>query len=102
MTKIIEFTGQYLRDGKEYIKKYSDIRLLISSRKNKKNPTQPDNFLLYRTSATEKRSYVSSLYGTTTGGNVFNFDYQGTKYVLKLSDNTLNVEYRPKPDKVTY
>jgi hypothetical protein len=102
MTKLIDFVGQYLRDGKEFLKKDSNIRLLISSRKTKTTITQPETFLLYRTSETEKRDYVSSLYGTTTGGHVYNFDYQGAKYVLKLSDNELNIEYRPKTNKVTY
>lgn len=97
MTKIMTFTGNYIRQGSEFISTDTNIRLVISTRKTKHTLTQPVNFLLYRTSEHENKAYVSSLYHTGTGERVYNFDYQGKRYLLKVDDHELKViERQPK------
>ena len=86
-TKIIQFSGNYTRQGKEFFNSDTNTTLIIAERKTT-SPNKPPYFLL-RKLANNKRLYVSSLYPVTD--SEYYFDYQGMKYKINLDKTNINV-----------
>lgn len=78
------FSGTYKRQGNKLISKHTC--LLIAERQP--TPTKPKYFIVDK--STQKGIYISSLFPKTENktdtGNVYWFDYNGTKYELVLKD----------------
>lgn len=88
-TKVIKLAGTYKRVGNKLTSSQAD--LLIS---NRETPTKKksNKFLLVRIDG--KYQYISSLYNDLGAPDLYNFDYEGVKYLLKLEAVTAKISVR--------
>ena len=84
MANINHLVGTYNIVKNYLVHTAAEIKLLITSRTQSHGKKAP-YFLLDKTNG--KGGYISSLFyvSDTTEAEVYNFDYKGIKYVLKLS-----------------
>ena len=86
-TKIIQFSGNYTRQGKEFFNSVTNTILIIAERKHT-SPKKTPYFLLQKL-PNNKRLYISSLYPVTD--TEYHFDYHGVKYKIHLDKVNINV-----------
>jgi len=76
----IPLTGKYSKRGNKL--KKAELALLICTRKNPTKKKAVQYLLAFYSNTT---NYISSLYVTDTTGN-FQFEYQGERYSLTISN----------------
>jgi len=81
-------TGTFSLKGKTF--RNTDCAYLVCTRKQI-TPNKPHLFLLQ---IKPLRQYISSLYSTTTLGQ-YTFDFNGSKYTLKLKDQKAEITVSP-------
>jgi len=88
MTNLFQ-EGIFTKEGNHFFIDES-VNYLIAERK-KASPTKAKHFIIAKTK--EKEYYISSLYPTDIE-DVYNVDFRGTKYTLKLLPSIVEVTKR--------
>ena len=82
----ISLLGVWSKNGNEYQKPLTAIKLLIVDRKHK-TENKPTRYILIK-HETEQREYLSGMFPTEES-NKYRIDYKGKNYIITFTDSVI-------------